>query len=182
MEHEGEPRPEFVITGPGQHGPALAYRTRGRTTIGVLIQLFIEARRRVIVSAPYLQAGYGLSAGPLREAMRTALQRGVNVDAVSTGESLRTLNLPEVLRGARGTLRLFRPLSNIQDESRLGSHAKFCLADGTEAYVGSANLTGPGLSEHIEMGLLVRGQVARQIWEFWEYCLDLGLFIESEPQ
>jgi phosphatidylserine/phosphatidylglycerophosphate/cardiolipin synthase-like enzyme len=62
-------------------------------------------------------------------------------------------------------LRLCCPAANIADEERLGSHAKFCVADGQIAYIGSTNLTGPGLSEHFEMGLLVQGSVAKQIEE-----------------
>jgi phosphatidylserine/phosphatidylglycerophosphate/cardiolipin synthase-like enzyme len=55
-------------------------------------------------------------------------------------------------------LTLFRPAANVIDEERLGSHAKFCVADGESAYVGSANLTGPGLAGQLEMGLLVHGE------------------------
>jgi phosphatidylserine/phosphatidylglycerophosphate/cardiolipin synthase-like enzyme len=61
---------------------------------------------------------------------------------------------------------------------RLGSHAKFCVADGRRAYVGSANLTGPGLSEHLEIGLLVHGKVAKQIEELWLYSVEIGMFVK----
>jgi phosphatidylserine/phosphatidylglycerophosphate/cardiolipin synthase-like enzyme len=76
-------------------------------------------------------------------------------------------------------LRLFRPAVNVEDEERLGSHAKFCVADGQSAYIGSANLTGPGLSEHLEIGLLVKDQTAKQIEEMWHYSIEIGLFLES---
>jgi hypothetical protein len=46
------------------------------------------------------------------------------------------------------------------------------------AYIGSANLTGPGLAGHIELGVLVRGAVAKQVEEFWILCHQLGLFVE----
>jgi len=110
-------------------------------------------------------------------ALKASLDRGVNVDVVSTGRSLATIDAATVRKRTLGVLRFFRPLANLQDEERLGSHAKFCLADGAVAYVGSANLTGPGLSEHVELGLLVRGDIARQIWNFWEYCVTIGLFV-----
>ena len=58
------------------------------------------------------------------------------------------------------------------------SHAKFCVSDGVAAYIGSANLTGPGLAGHIELGVLVRGPVARQVEELWLLCNQLGLFVE----
>jgi len=178
MQPSGGPQAELVITGPGDVGPALAYRTRCRTTLGALTQILVEAESRVVIAAPYLQVGHGLSAGPMEEALRASLDRGVSVDVVSTGRSLATIDAAALRRGARGVLRFFRPLANLQDEERLGSHAKFCLADGAVAYVGSANLTGPGLSEHVELGLLVRGDIARQIWNFWEYCVQMGLFVQ----
>jgi phosphatidylserine/phosphatidylglycerophosphate/cardiolipin synthase-like enzyme len=66
----------------------------------------------------------------------------------------------------------------VLDPRLLGSHAKFCVSDGVAAYIGSANLTGPGLAGHIELGVLVRGPVAKQVEEFWMLCHQLGLFIE----
>jgi phosphatidylserine/phosphatidylglycerophosphate/cardiolipin synthase-like enzyme len=76
-------------------------------------------------------------------------------------------------------VRFYRPHQNVMDEQRLGSHAKFCVADGKSAYVGSANLTAPGLSDQIEMGLLVHGEVAHQIEAFWIHAIDIGLFVRA---
>jgi phosphatidylserine/phosphatidylglycerophosphate/cardiolipin synthase-like enzyme len=64
------------------------------------------------------------------------------------------------------------------DSQQLGSHAKFCVGDGCIAYVGSANLTGKGLSGQFEMGVLARGPIARQIAQFWELAVTSGLFVE----
>ena len=172
----GQPDVELVITAPEPYGAALAYRTRCRTTLGVLTQLLAQAQKYVVFAAPFLQSGYGLSDGPLAEAMRSALQRGVNVDVVSTAQGLKTLNATRLQRDAQGLLRLFQHYANIEDERNIGSHAKFCIVDETWAYVGSANLTGPGLSRHLEMGLLVQGDVARKIYECWTYSLEIGLF------
>jgi len=80
---------------------------------------------------------------------------------------------------AQGRLRFFQPLTNIENERRLGSHAKFCIADGKDAYIGSANLTGAGLSGNLEMGLLVQGELARQVEQFWQYLLEIGFFVEA---
>ena len=59
----------------------------------------------------------------------------------------------------------------------LGSHANFCVANRELANVGSANLTGSGLSGQVEMGVLIRGSVARQIDQFWDYSTEVGLFV-----
>jgi phosphatidylserine/phosphatidylglycerophosphate/cardiolipin synthase-like enzyme len=115
--------------------------------------------------------------GTLADALQAALQRGVNVDVVGTGQGLQTLDTTWLSQNAQGRLRLFQPKENMTDAQRLGSHAKFCVADGLSAYVGSANLTAPGLGRHLEMGLLVQGEVARQIEDFWIYALEIELFI-----
>ena len=168
---------QLVITAPEPYGAALAHRMRCRMTLGGLTQLLAQAQRYVVIAAPFMQAGYGLSSGTLADALRAALQRGVNVDVVDTGQGLQTLDAIWLSQNAQGRLRLFQPKENMADAQRLGSHAKFCVADGLSAYVGSANLTGPGLGRHLEMGLLVQGEVARQIEDFWIYALEIELFI-----
>lgn len=169
---------EFVITAPEPYGAELAYRARARSTLGVLTQLIAQAERQLVISAPYIQSREGVDAGPLADALRAALQRGVNVDVVSTGGGLQAVDAEQLRRTARGQLRLFQPRANIEDEGRLGSHAKFCLADDWHAYIGSANLTSPGLSTNMEMGMLVHGELARQVSEFWGYLHEVGFFVE----
>lgn len=169
---------EFVITAPESYGAELAYRARARTTIGVLTQLIAQAERSLVIAAPFIQSGEGMDTSPLADALRAALQRGVNVDVVSTGGGLQAVGAEELRRTVRGRLRLFQPRANLEDKRRLGSHAKFCLADDRHAYIGSANLTGPGLSTNLEMGVLVHGELARQISEFWKYLHEVGFFVE----
>jgi phosphatidylserine/phosphatidylglycerophosphate/cardiolipin synthase-like enzyme len=168
---------ELVITAPPPFGAALAHRTGCRITLGVLTQLIAEAKTRVVIAAPYLQPGYGLSNGPMASALHAAAHRGVHFEIVSTGQSLRSLTLTSTPH-----VSLYCPKSNLDNELLLGCHAKFCVADGTAAYVGSANLTGPGLTEHLEMGILLKGHLAKQIAEFWDYCVQIGLFIEVAQQ
>lgn len=176
-----EPPAQLVITAPEPYGAELASRMRCRMTLGVLTQLMAEAKSKIVIAAPFLQLGHGLSGGPLADALRAALKRGVDVDVVSTARGLRTLDVVRLRRDVKGHLRLFRPQANLEDEQRLGSHAKFCIADGQRAYIGSANLTGSGLSGHLEMGLLVRGEVAQQIGQFWSYSIQVGLFVSYDP-
>ncbi len=172
-----EPPAELVVTAPEPFGASLAYRARCRTTIGVLTQLIAEAERHVIIAAPFMQSGYGLSSGTLADALRSALHRGVDVDVLSTGQSLRTIDRAHLVQDAHGRLQFFQAAAHLADEQQLGSHAKFCVADSELAYVGSANLTGRGLSGQVEMGVLIRGSVARQIEQFWDYAVELGLFV-----
>jgi len=175
-----ESRVELVITAPESLGPSLAYRTRCRTTIGALTELIAQASRDIVIAAPFMQAGWGLSAGTLADSVRHALLRGVDVDILGTALGLHTIDRPSLASNAQGRLRLFQPSVNASDEQQLGSHAKFCVADGSAAYVGSANLTGKGLSDQIEMGVLVHGDIARQIKDFWDYAVEAGLFLPVE--
>lgn len=177
MDAQEQSSVQLVITPPSVFGAAFAERFQFRMTLGVFTQLLAEARRQVIISAPYLQQGYGLSSGSIADATQAALRRGVNVDVMSTKRGLESIDQSWLTQEAHGILRLFCPSANVTNEERLGSHAKFCVADGQSAYLGSANLTGPGLSEHLELGVLVQGQIAKQIEEMWQYSVEIGLFI-----
>jgi len=168
---------ELVMTVPEPHGTLLAYHARCRTTLGVLAQLLAQAKRRVIIGAPFIQSSQELADGVVADAVQSALRRGVCVDFLSTGPSLLAVERDRLLQEASGNLQLFRPSANLINEQKLGSHAKFCVADGESAYIGSANLTGPGLSGQFELGVLVQGEIARQIEQFWDYAVENGLFV-----
>ncbi|MGA2085745.1 MAG: phospholipase D-like domain-containing protein [Terracidiphilus sp.] len=169
---------DLVITAPAEMIAPLAYSARCRQTLGVLTELIAAATDRLIISAPFLQPGAGISTGVLNAALKAALQRGVKVELVTTGQSLSGLDIASLKCVRPGCLRVSQPTTNVLDPRLLGSHAKFCVSDGVAAYIGSANLTGPGLAGHIELGVLVRGPVAKQVEEFWMLCHQLGLFIE----
>lgn len=173
-----DPQVEFVITAPEPYGAKLAYKARARMTLGVLTQLMSQAQQSLVIAAPFLQSSETLDRGPLAEALHAALRRGVAVDIVSTGSSLRSLSISHLLAIGHEQLRLFQPLVNVEDERRIGSHAKFCIADGKDAYIGSANLTGAGLAGNLEMGLLIHGELAHQVEQFWQYLLEVGFFVE----
>ena len=171
---------EFVITIPEPFGAELAYKTRTRTTLGVLTQLTATARQRIVLAAPFIQVERSLIQGPLAEALRTALRRSVQIDIVSTAQGLQSLKRVDWLNSHHQNLHFFQPKTNINREERLGSHAKFCISDETAAYVGSANLTGPGLAENLEMGFLVHGKYAKQISDFWNFLVESGFWTHVE--
>jgi phosphatidylserine/phosphatidylglycerophosphate/cardiolipin synthase-like enzyme len=171
---------EFVITAPEPYGAELAYITHSRLTLGALTQLVAQARTTLVVASPFLQPNSVLDRGPLADALRSALRRGVAVDILSTGTSLQVLAITDLQTITGGRLRFFRPRANVDDERQLGSHAKFCVADNQHAYVGSANLTAPGLKGNLEIGFLVHGELAVRIAEFWEYLLQIGFLVEVQ--
>ena len=170
---------EVVITAPERYAAALALRARVRLTLGALTQLIADSKQYILLSFPYIQENDSVGT-PIYHALRSALKRGVDVDIVSTLVGLRTIAKKGLQKGAKGRLRFYRPRANVQNESRLGSHAKFCVCDGMHAYVGSANLTVPGLSNNIEIGVLLHGEPTHQIESFWELTFEEGLWLETE--
>jgi phosphatidylserine/phosphatidylglycerophosphate/cardiolipin synthase-like enzyme len=168
---------ELVITAPPAFGAILAYNTKCRMTLGVLVELIASSRNRLVLAAPFVQAGAGIFVDPLAYAIECALRRGVLIDLVSTGAGLECVKVARPEWANHLNIRLFLPKENSQNSLALGSHAKFCLADNSSAYIGSANLTGPGLSGHFEMGVLVKGAVAHQVATLWEYAIQVEMFV-----
>jgi len=180
MPSELDPQVQLVITAPRKYGVDLAAYAECRTTLGILTELFVSAKKKVVVAAPFLQEGAGLSGGALKDTLAATLRRGVDVDVVSTRRGLGTLASFQRQKYP-GRLRFLRPEGEDEDRKRLGSHAKFCISDRENAYIGSANLTGPGLNENLEIGVMVRGEVAHQLERFWRHAVEIGLFELHEP-
>jgi phosphatidylserine/phosphatidylglycerophosphate/cardiolipin synthase-like enzyme len=95
-----------MVTAPW--APAIDH-ARARTSSGVLAQLIAQAERYLVIAAPFIQSGEVIEAGPLADVLRAALQRGVNVDIVSTGGGLRVVAAERLRRTGRGQVRLFQP-------------------------------------------------------------------------
>lgn len=169
---------EVVITAPEEFGIALAYSTQCRTTMGVLMQLVVQARERILIAAPFIQSNVGKSAEVLRTALAQAASGGVTLQIISVGTGLQGTEQLLASMKPKPNCRVFRPHRELIEGNRLGLHAKFCVVDGARAYVGSANLTGPGLAQHLEMGVLVHGPAAKQIEDFWRYCMEIHVLEE----
>ena len=170
----------FVITLPEEYRAEFAYRANARTTHGVLVQLIAEARHSLVLAAPYMEASALLDDANLATALCGALERGIYIALVSTCESLRKVNFQPLRGCGLGRLHLFQPAANYERRTTLGSHAKFYIADRVRGYVGSANLTYLGLNQHLEMGVLLKGEVAQQIHQFWQDLCDAGFFVEID--
>ena len=169
---------ELVVTVPEAVGDQIANEFGLRTTLGVLVELLAGAQKHVVLGAPFIQGDAALHAEPLASALRSALERGVCIDIVSTGTSLANLRLGNLKRVSGSRLRTFQPRGNTKDARALGSHAKFCLADGLSAYVGSANLTHMGIGGHLEIGVLLPRAHARQLWRLVTRLFEIGYLVE----
>lgn len=171
-------KPEFVITIPPDYDSQLAKKVGARITLGVIIQLIAQAKNYLIISAPFIQRAVSEDNYDFSTALRCARERGVNISVLSTSAGLEAFNNVFPLSQKDGSIKLYQPRVNATNENILGSHAKFCLADGEHAYIGSANLTGPGLYGHLEMGVLVHGEMAKQIELFWNTLIEIGFLLK----
>jgi phosphatidylserine/phosphatidylglycerophosphate/cardiolipin synthase-like enzyme len=127
-----------------------------RTTAETLAALLSSAKRRIAMVAPFFDATGAVYLG---ESIAAATQRGVDVflylpqDVARKEAALRAL--AQVVR-ATGDMRRLVVLP--ADEPAPWPHLKVLVADGTAAYIGSANLTGPALGgANLELGVVVRG-------------------------
>jgi phosphatidylserine/phosphatidylglycerophosphate/cardiolipin synthase-like enzyme len=176
MTPASEDRVQLVLTLPSLGGEILHGR-HTRLTMGVLVELFAGARNSVVLGAPFMQWGHGLSEGPLAVAANAALRRGIELDILGTESGLGSIDLSRLRVGARARIRIWVPAQVGGDGSRLGFHAKFCLADASAAYIGSANFTKPGLESQLEMGVLVHGAIAQQVREVWAVACSSGFVL-----
>jgi phosphatidylserine/phosphatidylglycerophosphate/cardiolipin synthase-like enzyme len=157
---------EVVWTGPAPPGVPV------RSTSAVIADVAAGARTTLLLMT---YAAYKVPAVVC--ALEAACERGVQVDLVLEREAASGGKLRFDARKAFGDLadevRLWEwPLERRPklEKGHAVLHAKAALADEDIAFVTSANLTGLGLDENIELGLLVRGgptprRIARYVRE-----------------
>jgi phosphatidylserine/phosphatidylglycerophosphate/cardiolipin synthase-like enzyme len=171
---------ELVLTLPESLGTEVAYLAHARTTLGALTQMAAQAQHELVMAAPYIN-GSIFGEVILQHAMQYAVEkRQVQLSIVTTGESLDGFMNITWIEANRTKVQFFRPKTNIELQQHLGSHAKFCLSDKQVAYIGSANLTYLGLHQHLEMGVLLQGELAKQVSDFWKLLILNEFFIEDK--
>lgn len=170
---------EVVVTIPKELAPGLLVPTATRTTLGVLVELVAASEERIILASPFLQLSSVVCKGPLGLALASASRRGVLIDVVCMSGSLRDEDTSALLTNrVEMAVRVFQPKANLIDSDVMGSHAKFCLVDGRAAYVGSANFTENGLTKHFELGTLIRGQPAKDLFSVVGRLFNEGFFVQ----
>ena len=168
---------EFVITAPSEISTHLTFKLGARTTLGVLIELISESKHELIIASPFIQASKELEDPVIYEALYLAILRNVKINIFTTGVGIKLISSDPNFRN-RKNIKFFRPEANLDNDSKLGSHGKFCISDGKKAYLGSANLTWPGLYGNLEMGILFTGDLAKKVKSFWDLILEEELVKE----
>lgn len=145
---------ELVATfPPGEPLPPGIHRATGET----LIHIINGAKHKLRVATPFMDPP---ALAYLSDCLAGATARGVLIDLfvpTSTGVIARG-PFSELLRKIRQTGDNTRlQLARFRDDAPW-AHLKVITADSAAAYVGSANLTKPGLGgRNLEMGVFVRG-------------------------
>lgn len=144
-------RPRLVVSGPMTSAVAV------RLTSSVVVEVIRAATDRVLLVS---FAAYGV-AEVVRE-LGLAVGRGVRVDlvlerTVEQGGALRPDAGSTTFAALAGQAKVwYWPSTHRRSHGRAALHAKVVVADGEVALLSSANLTDRGLSDNIEVGLLVR--------------------------
>lgn len=156
---------EPVITSPANiQMPSGITRSTAETLVGAIT----AAEHQVRLAVPFIdERGIGYIA----EALAAASKRGVGVQVILSTRSGWTdgaVRRLETTFASEGEASLLNIKFTKPDSS--WPHLKVAVVDQRMAYVGSANLTGPGLAgRNLELGVFVRGQQAHVI----DQVLDL---------
>jgi phosphatidylserine/phosphatidylglycerophosphate/cardiolipin synthase-like enzyme len=154
---------DLVLTAPVDLPRRHGIRRRTGATLRIAIA---AARKRVRLYSPFITAP-GIAM--LAEALEVACSHGADIELTAP----ETAHVPHLLTDALPDL--VRRRTTVR-EVRVGlqqwPHLKVVTVDGTRAYVGSANLTAPGLGGgNLELGVLIDGEQVRAI----DALLDLIL-------
>jgi len=164
--------PRLVWTLPLQHPQA---ERLGTTYNEAILAVIKEARSLLLMTSPFLQE-HGIAS--LMETLVNALGRGVKITVLThEAENLassQSVALEDLRRAAE---RLGKSLSVYTAVTSAGSmlHAKLILADSRRAIIGSANLTGPGLEQNMEAGVVLGEREALEIRRVVEGLITGGL-------
>jgi hypothetical protein len=140
-----------------------------------IVNLLFSARERIVLASPFWDRS---TAEELGEMLSRRLEMGVAVDILgrfnTNDEALNTL----VSRlSGHERVRLFS-WNTVDSGDPFGSqtfHFKTVVADGgARAYLGSANLTISGLRSRMELGVLLRGELALKVARLLEVVLGVS--------
>jgi phosphatidylserine/phosphatidylglycerophosphate/cardiolipin synthase-like enzyme len=156
--------------------------TQGHDSIVNLIRSVIDSSRdRLWLVSPFIDDG---GVEHIYNETASALRRGVSVIVVTHNlqdiTSCNSQAVERLHRQALSTKAQFRAYSArvtrvAARQAHEMLHAKIVLADGKQAYVGSANLTGHGLQAHLEVGLRVHEPQATHIEMLLHTLIDSEL-------
>ena len=134
-----------------------------RMTAETMIGLIVGARKGLRIFSPFLDPR-GLDV--LAVAVAAATRRGVRTAVGYARRGNRDNAIEGLERHVHGSGDVNMLQTVAIESDRPFPHLKLIAADGSRAYIGSANLTWPALTSNAEIGALVEGEPVR-ILERW---------------
>lgn len=133
-------------------------------TAAAVAAVAASARNRLVIAAPYLTA---VGIEDLLSHVKRVTGGGGQVIVITRGLSPRcptpSADNLDAVAALRATVDGY-PGGSVRvsswEEDGLGVHLKAVVADACDAYLGSANLTGPGRSSHAEAGVRLPPRLA----------------------
>lgn len=167
------PRCELVWTGRGEGIASV------RSTLPVVLEMLDHAGRDVMVVAYSVWLGFPQARAVL-ERLAALSSSGVDVTFIldagyRDGHSIREVR--EAWPPGRRPPTIWSWRYPADDVAKL--HAKVLVVDADDVLVTSANLTGHGLTENLEVGLRVRGKPAADAAAHLRRLIDAGEFVRE---
>jgi phosphatidylserine/phosphatidylglycerophosphate/cardiolipin synthase-like enzyme len=166
----GIPLPQVAPLSASVRSQSLRLVTGGRSVASVLQSMVSAARRRVLVTVPYVHP----AAPQVRDLI--CLMKDVATGGVECGLLLGGVPAP---RDARGLCDLPFPVRSMDPSRSTSGHAKGAVADGT-VLVSSANWSAAGLGGNWEAALHIRHPAAASYYAAawrrdWETALPIDV-------
>lgn len=162
----------LVWTMPSRHPMA---HILGNSYIEAILNLIYRSETELIMTSPFIQEA-GMSC--LVNSLVNALDRGVEIllltlhaDNLSSSQSMA---IEELRRQACRMGKAFK-VYTVEPGSRTLIHAKLVISDRTKVIIGSANLTGPGLEQSFEAGVILGAKQASEAVKAVFGLIDSGL-------
>ena len=162
---------EIVWTGPQKIG------TDVRRTEPTINQLLRSAKKKVTIIDYRITVG----AEEIIEQLNSCLDDGVEIDLIVDDDRKNRKHI----RKCFSEINTVRPRIFYREgeESKMYKvHAKVIVIDDTEMLIGSANLTHHGTEVNFELGVLIRGPIAKEMRNLLEKMIEDKYFVEDKNE
>lgn len=148
----------------------------GNDLRSALIDLIASSQHRIVLASPFWDTATTLDLKPL---LKRRIAAGVQVDLLGrsldhyTRQGMVLRQFAEELGAERCRAFAWQRPSVIDPFGSETFHLKVAIADdGARAYMGTANFTAASLRSRLELGLMVRGPIARSLACMLDMILD----------
>lgn len=139
------------------------------------VRLVSGAKQRLLIVTPYLEPrGLGLLQAPLLDALHRGAEVTLLTHDAQDMASLAATAVEPLRRESRTSAGTFLVYTAAPTAGAL-LHLKVVVADGAQAVVGSANVTGRGFGENLEVGALLGRDAADEIERIVRAVIQQGL-------